>query len=58
MNATGLNIRSRKRRFALGYAIADELDLLVSTTLHQNREKHMATVALRKVLMNIERQLG
>lgn len=57
MNARGLGIRSQMRRFSLGHAIADELDIIVSNTLHFNRQKHDATVRLRKMLMAIERQL-
>lgn len=57
MNPTELAIRARKRRFAQGHAIADELDILVSSTLRLNRAKHMTTVEIRKLLMAIERQL-
>ena len=57
MNPTELDLRARKRRYSLGCAIADELDILVSSTLHFNRAKHLATVEIRKLLMAVERQL-
>ncbi len=57
MNAKALSIRARLRRFSLGHAIGDELDILVSNTLASNRKRHEHTVKLRKLLMSIERRL-
>ena len=57
MNKKALSLRARLRRFALGHAIADELDILVSNTLVSNRKRHEHTVQLRKLLMSIERKL-